>query len=237
MNSFAGNNQTAAKLLANAANESRSYESRSIYLSKLEQCVSAYKNAYLEKDWSNVLKITRRLRGKKPYKIRVRHLIRFEKADATIIEHAFGVSLPESVHRFYNEVTECVLTLRNLVVILTPEEVVKLETKYREIERSVGLKEEPVRLIRFALNATTGECFAFRKRVSDDKWAIGLTWDEQQTAYFQSAELDSIGDPDIDTWMERLLSTDGHPIIKQEDPSKEALVWRPGEKTIPEDRA
>ncbi len=137
----------------------------------------------------------------------LRHMIHWGKADARVIEDAFQVTLPPSVHAFYAEIQEAVLNWSHTYHIMRPEHVVAWEREYRELSEDTDL---PVRLIRFCKMPVTGVSIAFRQHPQTDAWNIGWTSVDDLTEELQSLAGDfCMVAEDLDQWLVHLLDNDG----------------------------
>ena len=215
---------SASNQISAVSDEIRVYKSWTTYLEKLRKCITAFQTTYPERDWNNSLVVD--YETDTDYQMRVKHLIRWKPADAGFIESELGVKLPKSVHDFYRNIETCILKLKNPIFIFSPKETVKYEMMHRDIEEKCNHRKEPMRLIRFAKCLIDGITFAFRQRESDGSWHIISTWNEAPTEYFQSSVFDDAGDEGIDAWIMRLLETDGHPTIDDEEPPSEPASIR-----------
>jgi hypothetical protein len=136
-------------------------------------------------------------------------------SDLSLVERCFDVKLPDSAHLFYQNITECVLTLRLPLVVLSPEGIVVHETWHRDIYRQCGISL-PVQVIRFVMIPNDPINFAFRQNTKDKRWRIMLVSStDEHPSFYHSNECDGLeDDEDIDAWMERMLSSDGFPLRK-----------------------
>lgn len=129
------------------------------------------------------------------------------------VEAHFGVQLPDSAHAFYTEIRECVLSLSEVIMVLTPEQIIAHEDEHRAIYKDIGL-DLPVTIIRFASFPGQPLDYAFRKSCTDGLWRITLIASaEDEPESDHSIEADGLEtDENIDAWMERLLRTDAYPL-------------------------
>jgi len=145
----------------------------------------------------------------------LKHMIHWGKADARIIEDAFGVELPSCVHDFYSEIKECVLNWKESYQILSPQDVVDWEKLNRETSDEEDL---PIRLIRFCKVVASSDSISLRKNTKNDHWNIQYNSLDYRTKVFQSAEFDTelILADNLDEWLLKLMANDG--ILDPDEP-------------------
>lgn len=88
-------------------------------MDKIDSLAALFQQKHPETDWSDCREL---LSADDPntgnYDFAVRHMIRWGKADARIIEDAFQISLPPSVHELYAHIQEAILIWRNIFIFL-----------------------------------------------------------------------------------------------------------------------
>ncbi len=202
---------TAAEQLKSVAGQVRTYCTDQDNPDLLFHLIDYYKARY-GGDWSHAVKIVENTPDDWTYE--TRHLIRFGEEDLSLVERHFEVSLPESAHAFYREITECVLSLRNVLVVMSPADIITFEEEIRAVSTDKsGIT--PIRIIRFAHLIGTSTAFAFRKSCADERWRVtGISSTCTRLEVFHSSQADGFeDDEDIDAWMERMIRTDGFPLM------------------------
>jgi hypothetical protein len=208
---------SAAEQLRLAEGKARRYQTESYYEDNVLSLISGYAEAY-GGDWSHGFQIISR-DPNGPDVFETKHMIRFGPSDLTSVEKHFGVSLPDSAHLFYQQVTECVLTLREPLVVLSPEAIIKHEEWHRDIYRQCDI-DLPIQVIRFVKIPNEPRDFAFRQNTKDKRWRVmHVSSTDDQPQFYHSSDCDGLeDDEDIDAWMERMLSSDGFPLLKDGEP-------------------
>ena len=205
----------AAQLLKQHLSQVRTYSSTTYSVPVLRQMIERYTAGY-GGDWNHGCRVLQELTEKKPFIYETSHMVAFQKqggAGLEIVDAHFGIQLPESAHAFYREIRECVLSLSFNFVVLCPEDIIHHEEWHREIDREIGF-DFPVTIVRFATFIGEPLDFAFRKSCADGQWRITLiasAEDSPELDYFEAGDGKET-DQDINSWMERLLRTDGYPL-------------------------
>jgi hypothetical protein len=132
-------------------------------------------------------------------------MIRWGKADARMIEDAFQIKLPDSIHELYEHIQEAYLVWRNIIHIMHPEEVISWERQNREWE---GKASGPVRLVRFIQSRWTSGDIGFRKSVSDDKWRIHYFAVDDGPDYEAASHDGCDLADDLDSWLQYMMAND-----------------------------
>ncbi|MBE7495570.1 MAG: hypothetical protein HS117_11530 [Verrucomicrobiaceae bacterium] len=192
------------------ARQTRYYRTASNYIYHLDWHVAELSMRVRSKEWEweDCARLVRGNPNIEPYDLALKHMIHWGKADARIIEDAFGVSLPPSVHEFYTEIQEAVLVWRNIFHFLHPKDIVAWEKECRAACKHENL---PVRLIRFC-KLVTGDSVALRLNERSGKWSIVHAPVQTPTEEIQSPLYD---DPeyqlsdDLDNWLLWLMQHDG----------------------------
>jgi hypothetical protein len=186
----------------------RLYRSSSTYIDYAQWHVADFSHRLPGSNWADYVRIVRGNPDREPYDMALRHMIHWGKADARVIEDAFGVSLPPSVHEFYSEIQEAVLFWKEIFHFLHPRDVVAWEREYRMLCEDDDL---PVRLIRFC-KLRTGASVALRLSERGGKWSIVHASVDTPTEEIQSPLYD---DPEyqlsdnLDNWLLWLMQHDG----------------------------
>lgn len=204
----------AGEILKNVENEERVYSSEAYNLDNLQAMVDLYQKKH-GGDWSRGWKL---LSCGEADVYQTQHLVKHGGHGLGSVEKAFNVTLPEWAHSFYEEVDECTLSLRNIIAVMSANEIVDFERSLRDLHPD---KEQinPVRIIRFAQVVGESNAFAFRRSVGDDKWRITfISSVDDRLESFYSKEFDGHEDDEnIDAWMKRMIETDGFPLIAGDD--------------------
>lgn len=203
----------SVEALKQEANSSRVYRTRTPMCDEISWHASDMKTRAPEVDWSDCCKLLKGPPAIQAYEIEVKHMIRWGRADASVIEKAFGVKLPDDVHAFYAHIQECVLNWKYSYQILNPKDVVNWERYHRHEE---GAKHLPYHLIRFCKISGSSDSIAFRKHTHTGQWNIDYAAICDSTEELQSPKNDNTSlAEDLDTWMHRLMTSDG--ILHEED--------------------
>lgn len=197
----------AADMLRQKECERRIYRTDSDFLGKIEPLAQWFCDKYPgNRQPKHYCELVSGRYGKGSYDFAVRHMIRWGRADARLIEDAFQISLPPFIHEFYSQVQEAVLVWRNIIHILPPEEVIAWERQNREWE---GKGNGPVRLVRFIKSYSVSGDIAIRRSVSDDKWRMFYVSVDDEANY-EEARLDHYTlAEDLDSWLQYLMTNDG----------------------------
>lgn len=160
---------------------------------------------YPDTNWHECAQVIAGKPGKGVYDVEVNHMVEWGRSDARIIEDAFQVKLPESVHLFYRHITEAVFLWRKAYHFLSPDAVVAWEREYRQLTEAEDL---PVRLIRFC--KTDGDSIAFRFNPVSRNWSIVFAAYYDSTEQIQNALWDggSVTE-EIDQLLGLLMQQDG----------------------------
>lgn len=218
--------QYAINRLKTALTEERTYEAASDWINCMESA-----NTWLNAQVSNAEQVTGwRMVAEAgdgpdhPYRASVRHLVKFGGADTSIFSSHFGVSLPDWAEAFYSQVSFGVLALKEVIRILPPHEAVAKELQYRQWRDETRL---PYRIVRFASFGVQGDFFAFRRRAKDNEWRVIYLSHENRLEDYFSEEWDGyLEDLDIGAWLNRMLDTDGHPLMIGNEEFEDEFVKR-----------
>ena len=218
------NDMNAAELLRRDADQVRVYRSDSTYIDELRSRIEDYRMSNPGSDWSQCCQLVSGRPGRTEYQIAVKHLIKWEAADASLMERHWDIKLPGWVHDFYSQISECVLTWGNLFQVHHPRDVIKLETLHRRTENALEL---PVRLIRFISMWSTADCFALRQNPGEDTWQITYAALGDGTQWLQERRPDpALVDQDLEAWLSRMIATDGLPAHKDATMEDEVYMHR-----------
>ena len=128
-----------------------------------------------------------------------------------IVEETFGIELPSDFIEFYKQFNEAVILGLNPIVVLSPEEIIKVSNELREAQ---GVhKDLPRHVIRFAWIGTD-QYFLLRFCPDAKNWDVmfssySLASDtelQNKTAWTKPCDK-SFGD-----WLRRIIETDGAPL-------------------------
>ncbi len=196
----------ALELLRQEADQRRVYRAEMDIVDTITPLVDYFGQKYPDTDWRSCCEVISDQGGKWPYDLAVRHMIRWGKADARVIEDAFQISLPPFIHELYSQIEEAVFIWRNVVRLMPPEEVVAWERENREWEDKEG---QPVRLVRFMKSRRLSGDIAIRRSVCDDQWRMYYVsvdddsdYDEERLDQYTLAE-------DLDSWLQYMMANDG----------------------------
>lgn len=183
----------------------RVYRGKSNYCDEAAWYASYMARKYPDSDWQNYPRIVAGLPEQGAYDIAVKHLIQWGSSDACIIEDAFHLKLPESIHAFYRNVTEAVLLWNKVFHFLHPIDVVAWE---QEARQSSDCKNLPIQMIRFC--KTDADSLALRYNPRNDSWNIVFAAYYEPTEEIQSPQWDeqSIA-RDIEEVLDLLMRQDG----------------------------
>lgn len=182
----------------------RTYRGRSHYSDEAAWYVSQMSQRYPDTNWREYANITAETAGCH-YDIKVKHMIRWGRSDARIIEDAFQVKLPDSVHEFYSQITEAVFLWRKIFHFLPPDDVVAWE---RECRQLTECEELPVHLIRFC--KTDADSLALRFNFRTGNWNIVFAAYYDSTEEIQSPSSDNTYIAEtLDQLLDLLLRQDG----------------------------
>jgi hypothetical protein len=196
----------ALELLQQEAGQRRLYRTDSDILETISPLVGYFQRKYPDSDWGNCCELVSGRYGKGSYDLSVRHMIRWGKADARVIEDAFQISLPPFIHEMYSQIQEAILVWRNIIHILPPEEVVAWERQNREWE---GKEGQPVRLVRFIQSERLSGDIAIRQSVSDNKWRMFyVTVDDDSDYDDQRLDQHTLSE-DLDSLLQYMMANDG----------------------------
>lgn len=196
----------ALDLLRQEASERRVYRTTSDIMDTISRCVADFQQRYPDTDWSPSSELVAGKRNKGEYDFAVRHMIRWGKADARVIEDAFQVKLPDSIHELYAHIQEAYLVWRNIIHIMHPDEVVSWERQNREWEGKGG---GSVRLVRFIQSRWTSGDIGFRKSVSDDRWRVYYAAVDDAPGHEDASRDGHDLADDLDSWLQYLMTNDG----------------------------
>lgn len=148
--------------------------------------------------------------------LQVSDLCAFGRSDCTKIETSFGLELPPDFKAFYEEFIEGFLITRNPIHICQVDEIIELTLDVRE---SWNISPSaPFHVIRFAVVLGRDGLNVMLRRASlSDPWKIMTasysTFSDEELA---SSECDHlITDENFDSWLTRIISTDGAPLNPQ----------------------
>jgi hypothetical protein len=219
------------QLLTDASSAFRRYEAGQSLKDVVDYTAVDYAKRYPDQSWSDHIRVifpgrtSPNPEGEDILAIYdTRALVRRGHCDVSQFRTVFGVELPGWMVEFYSHVVCALLPMLNQINILTIEESIAYESKRRE---ELGEANMPCRLIRFADGDPTGLGFSLYQRLSDATWQIvttpyfGTTTPQTPEEEWCEAETDS----DITHWLQRMLATDGHPLIIGNE-SIEPMVWR-----------
>lgn len=195
------------ELLRQEESQQRVYRTKTNIIDSVRGFVVYFRQKHPQTDWSSCCELLAEYPTKIPsYDFTVRHMIQWGKADARVIEDAFQISLPQSIHELYSQIQEAVLFWRDIIHILNPNDAVSWERQNREWEDT---ENGPFRLIRFIESRWYGGSIGIRKSVSDDKWRIyyaavddGPGYEDKSHDGFDLAD-------DLDSWLQYMMANDG----------------------------
>lgn len=194
------------ELLRAEAAQKRMYRTRSNVFEKIGSLTELFQQRYPQTDWSYARERSHDDPSTGNYDLAVRHMIKWGKADARIIEDVFHIRLPQSIHEMYAQIQEACLIWRNIIHILHPKDVVAWELQNREWE---GKTNQPVRLVRFIQSERTSGDIALRKSVSDNKWRIHFCSIEEGPNYESPSHDGCDLAEDLDDWLMYMMAHDG----------------------------
>ena len=196
----------ALELLRQEAEQRRVYRTETDIVDTIQPLVDYFGQKYPDTDWRDCCEVVSGKCGKGAYDLAVRHMVRWGKADARVIEDAFQISLPPFIHELYSQMQEAVFIWRNVVHLMPPEEVVSWERENREWEDKEG---QPVRLVRFMNSRRHSGDIAIRRSVCDDHWRMFYVSVDNEPDY-DEARLDQYTmAEDLDSWLQYVMANDG----------------------------
>jgi hypothetical protein len=196
----------ALEQLRQEEEQRRVYRTETEIVDKITPLVDYFGQKYPDTDWRSCCEVVSGKCGKGQYDLAVRHMIRWGKADARVIEDAFQISLPPFIHELYSQMQEAVFIWRNVIRLMPPEEVVAWERQNREWENKEG---QPVRLVRFIDSRSYSGDIAVRQSVCDDKWRMYYVSVDDDSDY-DDAKMDQYTlAEDLDSWLQYVMANDG----------------------------
>ena len=190
--------------LSKEASCDRIYRGHSNYSDEAAWYASHMSQRYPDTNWQEYTSILSNVPGHH-YDIKVKHMIQWGRSDARIIEDAFQVQLPDSVHEFYQRVTEAVFFWRKTYHFLCPTDVVLWE---REIRHLTECEHLPNHFITFC--RTDGDYLGFRFNPRQKTWTIFYyTADEFLEDIQSPANDESHVCEKIDDLLQLLMQQDG----------------------------
>jgi hypothetical protein len=217
-------------LLREASETYRRYEAGQSMSDAVENAIAEFEGRFPDEDWKGrIQEIAPGWSNPDPngddilaiYETRA--LVRWGRSNVDLFRTVLGVALPQWAEEFYSNVICAFLPMLNQIRILTVEEAIAHEANRREMFDESAMTG---RLIRFAEGDPTGLGFSFYQRLGSLKWGIVATnrfktrTPQQESEEWALEETDA----DIDAWLRRMLATDGHPLII--DNEFEPMAWR-----------
>lgn len=197
------------ELLRTEAEQKRVYRTRSNIFEKISSLTELFQQKYPETDWSYARERSDDDPSTGNYDLAVRHMIKWGKADARIIEDAFEIRLPSCIHELYANIQEATLTWRNVFHLMSPAEVVTWEKQLREW-LDMAPDDPPVQFVRFMKCETASGEIALKKCARDDKWRVFHVSVDHDTAYEDNPLNDSSPlAEDLDSWLQFVINNDG----------------------------
>jgi hypothetical protein len=198
------------ELLREEATRKRVYRTSSNIFDKIDSLVGLFQQRHPETDWSDCREL---LSAYDPstgsHDFAVRHLIKWGKADARIIEDAFQITLPPYVHEWYSHIQEAILIWRNVFHLMHPAEVVAWERQNREW-LDMKPDEPPTQFVRLLKCESIAADIALKKNAKDGQWRVFIIGPDHDSIYTD----DPINDQfplaeDLDSWLQYVMESDG----------------------------
>jgi hypothetical protein len=197
-------------LLRAEATQKRLYQTRSNIFDKIDSLAALFQQRYPELDWTDCRELLSDDDSKTGnYDFAVRHIIKWGRADARIIEDAFQISLPPCVHELYSQIQAAVLIWRNVFHLLPPSEVVAWELQNRAW-LDMDLNEPPIQFVRLMKCESASGDIAIKRSAKDNKWRVFHISVDHDSIYTDDPLNDQFPlSEDLDSWLQYLIENDG----------------------------
>lgn len=197
------------ELLRAEAAQKRVYRTSSNIFEKIESLTEQFQQRHPETDWSYSHERSNHDPRTGNYDLAVRHMIKWGKADVRIIEDAFEISLPPSIHELYAHIQEAVLIWRNIFHLMPPAEVVAWEKQNREW-LMMDPNEPPVQFVRLMSCVSASGDIALKKCANDDQWRVFYVSPDHDSVYENNPLNDQYPlAEDLDSWLRYVMEKDG----------------------------